>query len=973
MKIAKNTFVSLILLLFGAGGVLAQSDQQKWVDSVYASLSGEERIGQLFMIEAYSDRDLRHTNELLQWVESYGVGGLMFKTGGPHRQAKLTETLQKAAKVPLFIAIDAEWGLSMRLDSTPVYPWMMTQGALPTSELTYEFGLQLARECRAVGVNINFAPVADVNSNPLNPIINSRSFGELPGQVAEFSEAYMRGLQLGGVMACVKHFPGHGNTNSDSHKTLPTIPGEKSDLKEVEMIPFAQLFQAGAASTMIAHLNIPAYGTGGQASSLSENVVTDLLRKELGFEGLVFTDGLNMKAVSAHVEPGELEVRALLAGNDVLLLPANVPIALQAIQRAMESGRIPPGLIEDRCKRVLRYKFHFAREPFMYRPAEIESSLRNPASDEIIRSIFRDAQTVITNRDSLLPLRNLPNRRYHWVYFNSENDSTLGDLLERYAPLSSRHHADEMSGLEWEVFLAALDSNDVVVASIHKSNASPWKSYAISAEQKERIIELGQRSNAAVLCHFANPYALLEPFDLSGYNAVLLGYQNHWYSLDFAAQVLFGARSPRGTLPVSIGEGFPAGSGLMWSHLNRLRHGWPAEESVDAATLQGIDLICTEGIAEGAMPGCRVLVARRGNVIYDKSFGSVEPDGRAVRPTDLYDLASITKIASTTLMLMKMVDDEVIDLNATLGDYDSTLAGTNKADLVIREVLAHQAGLKSWIPFYTDFVLPDSLSPTGIIPDSTWIFAEPQDAAYRISDRWWSNSEVEDSVYARLIASDLLPRKSYLYSDLGYYLLMRIIENHYQQSLDTLVQELFYRPLGAHRMTYNPLVKFPLEDIVPTENDTYFRNEYIRGYVHDPGTALLGGVGGHAGLFSDAQNLAVLMQMYLNGGTYGGQRFLSDSVISEFTRCQYCDRDNRRGIGFDKPVVDGNGGPTCNCVSLVSFGHTGFTGTLAWVDPEEDIVYIFLSNRICPSGDNRKLIDMDIRTRIQEVIYNAIN
>jgi len=968
MKKGRVLLFSFVLLCHAFSFGQIPSDEDRWVDSVYASLTLSERIGQLMMIEAYSDRGPEHEQKLLGIMEEFGIGGVMFKTGGPHRQAQLTETLQKHSAVPLLIAIDAEWGLSMRLDSTPVYPWMMTQGALPNTLLTYEFGRQLARECKAVGIHVNFAPVADVNSNPNNPIINTRSFGEDPQKVGDFAEAYLRGLQDGGVMACVKHFPGHGNTQSDSHKTLPTIADSRADLDRVEFAPFRQLFDAGAASVMIAHLNIPALKTGGEASSLSSNVVQKLLREEMGFEGLAFTDGLNMKAVSARFEPGDLEVRALQAGNDVLLLPADLSAARKAIVEALNRGKWGYDDLEDRCKRILRSKYRYARTAFQYNATEIDAVLKDPEVERITRSIFQKAQTLLVNRNALVPLQLNSGPNFHWVHFGAAPAEDFGASLERYHTLSSRVHADEMSEEQWSDWMSELDSNDVVIASVHKSNASPWKSYTLSDATLTRLAKLSNGHSRSVLVLFANPYALLPAINQLEFSSVLLSYQNHPFSKDYAAQVLFGARRAEGRVPVSIGVEYPRGAGVAPDVTGTLRFGSPAEEGVRADVLSEIDSICLEGIREGAMPGCQVLVARNGNVLYERSFGHIAPGLRPVENTDLYDLASITKIAATTLVLMRMVDEGALDLNATLGDYDASLVGSNKANLVIREVLAHQAGLKSWIPFYVDFLQPDTN-----LPDTQWVYPSPRESSLRVSEQWWAHPAVVDSIYKRLIQSDLLPTNLYMYSDLGYYLLKRIIEEHYQQPLDEIVQEMFYRPMGAATLGYNPLRNHPVEQIVPTEDDSYFRHEFIRGYVHDPGTALLGGVGGHAGLFSSARDLAKLMQMYLNGGIYAGERYLSDSVIAEFTRCQYCDRDNRRGIGFDKPVVNGTGGPSCNCVSLVSFGHTGFTGTLAWVDPEEQIVYIFLSNRICPSAENRKLINMDIRTRIQEVIYNAIN
>jgi len=942
--------------------------QEEWVEQQLSAMKLEQKIAQLIMIEAYSNRGPEHREEISAIIEKYGIGGIMFKQGGPVVQAQLTNHFQSISQVPMLIALDAEWGLSMRLDSTFSFPWMMTQGAVQNDSLTYAFGAELAAHCRRIGVNVNFAPDADVNSNPNNPIINTRSFGEDREVVARKSIMYMKGMQDNGVLACAKHFPGHGDTDKDSHKTLPTIPKTKAAMDSIELYPFRQLIANGVGSVMIAHLNIPAYGTSDtRASSLTPAVVTDLLQEQMGFEGLIFTDGLNMKAVSQHYGPGQLEVEALRAGNDVLLLPADVQATIDAVVLAVNKGLLTVERIDHSVRKVLRAKYELGLSD--WKPVQIKGiyeDLNTVRSEKIYRDMIREAQTVIKN-EHVLPIKSLDEVHIMHIRFEEGESDHYAEMLNRYTKVTSMLINDQTTTAQIEAILKKAAAADVLILSVHKSNASPWKSYKISTRTKEILNQLAARQKT-VLNLFANPYALRSYPGFVNHDAVLLSYQNSQLSHDYAAQVVFGAIEPKGVLPVSIDAEFKAGTSMGWAELGRLKYGLPEDENIDNQMLAGIDEIALQAIADGATPGCQVLIAKNGNVIYNKAFGyHTYQKKNPVHTGDLYDLASITKVAASVPSLMKMYENGFLNLDRTLGDYLPQAMGSNKENLVIREILAHQAQLYPWIPFYRDFLGEGNQWQTD------WIYTEPSALSNEVANGVYMNSEVSDSIMNRILGSDLLARKQYRYSDLGYYLLQSIIESYFQTTLDSVAYQNFYAPLGATTLGYRPLKRFPPERITPTENDLIFRKQLIHGYVHDQGAAMLGGVAGHAGLFSNSNDLAKLMQMYLQYGYYGGQQFIDSSIVAEFTRCQFCESDNRRGIGFDKPVVDGRGGPTCNCVSLVSFGHSGFTGTLAWVDPEQEIVYIFLSNRIHPDAENRKLISTDVRTRIQEVIYNSLN
>ncbi len=969
MKLTSRIFLTLCLASLSLSGwsqaektsVIWEGDTA-WAREKLKSLSLDEKIGQLFMVAAYSNKGKSHEQEIINLVKDENIGGLIFFQGGPVRQARLTNIYQRNAKIPLMIAMDAEWGLSMRLDSTFKFPWPLTVGATRDSALAYRMGAEIARHCKRLGVHINFGPVADINTNPDNPIINARSFGEDPENVARLSAAYMKGMQDQNVLACAKHFPGHGDTDSDSHKILPTVAHAKARLDAVELKPYSSLIEQGLGSVMAAHLNVPALDSSGMPTSLSKQVIGEYLKKQMKFNGLVFTDALNMKGVSDLYPPGEVDLRALLAGNDVLLFPQNVKVAKEKIKEALKAERLSEAEIDERVYRILLAKSWMGLEQKEHVVSEGIVGELNPESSQILnRDIYRKAVTVLMNREKMVPITNLKDKKIACVTAGVEAGSEFAKTLKYYAQVDHfKLGSNNSAGL-----LNQLSRYDIVIVGIYTSNANPWKSYKVDNNIKDFVKRLSLQ-NKIILNLFANPYALKSFPETEYANALLVSYQNHPDAESLSAQIIFGAEGAQGRLPVSTSALFSEGFGISTPSLKRLGYGLPGEVGLNRDKLEKIDLLVDEAIRNKATPGCQLLVARRGKVIFNRTYGHhTYHKKQPVSEFDLYDLASITKMAATVPMLMKLVEENKIDIDKTLGEYLPKLRGTNKEKLVIREVLAHQARLKPWIPFYLE-----TLQKGAWMPE---YYSEQRDFNFpnSVAGELFSSRSVRDTVLRRIYESDLLTQKEYKYSDLGYYFFMELIEQIEGESLDVLVNRHFYQPIGAYTMTYRPLEKYPAFEIVPTEDDKVFRKQSLQGYVHDQGAAMLGGVAGHAGLFSNANDLAKLMQMYLQYGTYGGVEYFDSVTVKEFTRCQYCEDDNRRGIGFDKPQIDGSG-PTCGCVSPLSFGHTGFTGTIAWADPYEEIVYIFLSNRVHPDAENRKLLSLSTRTRIQEVIYNSI-
>lgn len=946
------------------------TSESPWADSLIKIMSDEEKIAQLFMVAAYSNRDPEHEKELRELIRKYKIGGLIFFQGGPLRQANMCNRLQDDSEIPLMIGMDAEWGLAMRLDSTVKYPWQMTLGAIQNDQLVFEMGKQIGEQMRRLGVHVNFAPVIDVNVNPNNPVINARSFGESRENVAQKGTAYMKGMQAAGVMANGKHFPGHGDTDKDSHKTLPVVNHRFQRLDSVEIYPFRQLIENGLSSIMVAHIYVPELVKElNTAATLSPDVVNGLLKDSLRFEGLVFTDALNMKGVSSFYEPGEVDLLALLAGNDVMLFSENVPGAIDRIKKAVKDGKISMEEIEERCLKMLRAKEWLGLSE--YRPVvtdRLYEDLNQTRYHLLNRKLMASSVTVLNNTEELLPLRSLDTFRIASLSFGEGSVTSFRHYLSLYTSVDTFHLDDDASSQEQKQLMDQLEKYNLIIASIHDPDKTPYSRKKVDARTVSFLNGLRLKKNV-ILSTFCNPYALNEMNGLDHFESLILGYQNNEYSNEQVAKVIFGAARANGKLPVSINGLYKNGTGMELEEVIRLNYAWPEEIGIDREWLNKIDSIVYEGLNEQAYPGCQVLVSKGGQVFYNRTFGYHSYDSAdVVHGHDIYDIASVTKIAATLLVIMELEEKGEINLDYALCDYLPELVDTSDyANLSLREILAHQAGLAAWIPFYKTSLIDGRPRYDVYSLDSSKLYK------LRVAEDLYINHTYKDSIFNQILRTPLNENGEYKYSDIGYYFLKEIAEKKTGRPIQEYLQDKYYRKLGMDRTTFNPLQKFDPFVLIPTEDDQVFRHQLIHGDVHDPGAAMLGGVGGHAGLFSNANDLAKLMQMYVSMGTYGGEKYFEKETIEEFTSCQYCENENRRGAGFDKPMIDGEeGGPTCTCVSYMSFGHSGFTGTYAWADPKDEIVYIFLSNRVHPDASNRKLISLSIRTRIQEVIYEAI-
>lgn len=967
-----QTSLILILLFTFSISIFAQQDplltkdalqQKAWVDSVYNKMNLQERIGQLFMVDVFSNQSRKETEKIKDLIREHHIGGILFSKGGPLQQAKLNNEFQELANVPLLIGMDAEWGLAMRLDSTFALPWNMTLGAVKDLKLIEKAGAAISRHTKRLGVHINFAPDVDVNTNPKNPIIGNRSFGEDREEVSKRAIAFMNGMQSMGALTCAKHFPGHGDTQKDSHKTLPTISFSKERIDSIELYPFRKIIDKGVNSIMIAHLDVPALDPEKDVpSSLSKPIVTELLQNKMNFKGLIFTDALNMKGASNFKNPGEIDLAAFMAGNDVLTMSEDVPKASIKIFDAFNNGKITETRLAYSVKKILSAKYQAGLAHYTaVDTTNLINDLNTVDDKALYEELIENAITIVKNDSGILPIKDLETKKIAYVNFGDSESTPFLHQLSRYTKVDwvKAENLDELQ--------EKLKAYNLVIIGFHKSDASPWARYKFSSEEERYIDEIA-RSNHTILDVFARPYALTDLRSTSNLEGIVMSYQNSEASQQKSAQIIFGALEAKGKLPVSLGDNFPVGTGYQTKSLERLAYGMPQSVGMNYEKLQKIDSLITLALDSKMTPGLQVIVARKGKVIYERNAGYHTYDKTfPVTDTSVYDLASLTKILASLPLIMQLEEQKVISFDSKLGDLIPFFKGSNKAKIRLQDMLMHYAKLKAWLPFYVGTLD----SKTKRLSTSFYRDEKREGFGLRVAENMFIRDNIRDTILAEIRDSKLEPKLGYKYSDLPFYLMKYYLEGHFKSSLAYITQENIYQPLGANFTTYLPLDKFNPDQIVPTEYDNLWRKQLVHGYVHDQGAAMQGGIGGHAGLFSTANDVAKIMQMYLNHGFYGGKRYIGAETIEKFNTCYYCDKNVRRGVGFDKPQL-GKSGPTCGCASVSSFGHSGFTGTFAWVDPETEILYVFLSNRVNPDVNNRKLIREDIRSKIQEVIYESI-
>lgn len=970
------------------------TDTVDWSDSVYNTLSLEEKIGQMFMVAAYPNKGEQDKKRVADLITNYHVGGIIFFQGTTQQVADLTKYYQSISKTPLLIAIDGEWGLAMRLSDGIQYPKEMTLGAITDEMLIYQMGRDIAKQLKHIGVHVNFAPVVDINNNALNPVINSRSFGELRANVARKGILYMKGMQDEGVLAFAKHFPGHGDTQTDSHKGLPIINHSANRLDSLELYPFRALINAGVAGVMIAHMNVVSLDTTqGLPSTLSPIIVDSLLQKKMGFKGLVVTDAMEMKGLADYFEPVDANIRAIKAGNDILLMPGDVEETLPAILQAIDSNQINKAIIEQSCRKII----HAKKWAFKKASEEMYNSDSLNKDDYLLtrQKLIEASLTVIKNSDEILPLKRLDTLKIALVKIGNSSGAEFSKILKLYAQIKVFNFNGEPDSTRIITVLDSLKNYNLILTSLHSNSIFAARNFDVS-EPQVKFLDTLINNYQVVFTGFVNPYVLLRLNHIKKARAIVMAYENDKVTQRSVAHLLFGAIGSAGKLPITLSSEFYAGLGKHTHDLGRFKYVDPFEAGFDKKRLTRVDSIIYQAINEKAMPGCQLIASKNGKVFLNKSYGFHDYSTRLpVTQNDLYDIASLTKITATLPVFMELDKENKVNTGDNLSAYFPYLDTCDKGKLLLSDILLHQSGLAAWIPFYWSVLEPvfpnqcltsSKLSEDFPIQIGTKSFVNKHvkykeryftetyspDYPFHVANGMYLRKDIADSMWIKIINSKIEDPGHYRYSDLGFYIIKKIIEQQTGQQLDKIAETEFYKTMGAYTLCFNPLLRFNQDEIIPTENDLVFRRQMIHGYVHDPGAAMLGGVSGHAGLFGCANDVAKIMQMYLDGGHYGGIDYLDDKIISKYSSCVACSNGNRRGLGFDKPEPDTNQpGPAFKGISTKSFGHSGFTGTIAWSDPDTGIVFVFLSNRVYPDALNNKLVKMDVRTNVQKAIYDA--
>jgi beta-N-acetylhexosaminidase len=964
----KRSIVFIFFVMNAFQLLIAQSllSEDAWVDSTIHAMTLDQKIGQLFIVRAFPKQDPLEINKINASIDSYHVGGLCYFQGSPEKQVDFTNSYQRRSKTPLFISIDGEWGMGMRFpESVMKFPKALTLGAISEDELIYDMGKEIAEHCKRMGIHFNFGPVVDINNNPDNPVINERSFGEDKFYVSQKATKYMQGLQDNGVIATAKHFPGHGDTNTDSHYSTPTIGHTKSHLENIELFPFKSLINSGIQSIMVGHLNVPALDNSPKiCASLSTKIITNLLREDLGFNGLVITDAMEMKGVPKIVNGVRSEVVAFKAGVDILLMPESLPEAFRALKNEVINGSISPSRLDESLRRILKAKYSVNLHKFYpLNSSNLLNYLNGNNSVGIKTKLIQAALTLAKDERNALPFKQYFDKKFLSIAIGSSAENDFQKRISSYISCKHLQSKKDIILKDKTKMLALAEANDITIVSIHDMSRMPNKNYGISQSTIAFVNELSKKTNV-ILCIFGNPYAAKF---FPNTPCIVECFEDDALFQDITAQSLFGVNSFNGRLPVTVSSDMPLGGGITKNSTGNLGYTVPEAVDVRSNILKEIDVITKEIVDVKAAPGGVVLIAKDNQIIWHKAFGNHTYFGQAVKESDVFDIASLTKVLSSTLAVMKLNENNQLDLNSPISQYINEAINTDKENIIIADMMAHHGRLIPFIPFYEETIL--KTKNKIFLPPKYYSTFKSSNFTLQINQNIFLHKSQVDTIWKRIYNSPLRDRNDYKYSDLGFYFVKQIVENISKQSLSDYVNKNIYKPLGLNNTLYNPLTKISMNRIPPTEEDRYWRGSTVQGYVHDMGAAMLGGVGGHAGLFSSSGDIAILFQTLLNGGSYGGNKIFEKSTIDKFTTRHHL--SDRRGIGFDMKDLS-NEKNMSSLASSSTYGHTGFTGICAYADPKEKLIYIFLSNRTYPNMNVNKLNQKEYREKIQDIIYRSL-
>jgi len=946
----KKLFVIVILLLFISSCFLFKQTEQfytdlqdkddDWVNATLKSMSLDQKIGQMIMPFArYNSRFEDHSSlkRYKELIKKYHIGGFVIRSKNVYTTLKNNNELQSLSNIPLLIAQDYETGVGGRTNDGTEFVSMMGVGATGNPDYAYEVGKITALESRALGINLLFAPSADVNSNPLNKIINTRSFGENPETVAKFISHFVKGAQDNGMLSTVKHFPGHGGTAEDSHYELPVLNKNLNQLQNHELLPFKAAINQGVAAVMTSHISLPQVAEENDIpATLSWKIMDELLREKLHFKGLLITDGFSMNAVKNNYYEGESVVMAFHAGIDILLLPQNIPLAVHTIRQAVKQNEISINRINQSVKRILTWKSRLGLHKNAITPESLlDERISLPSSKTKSEEITRNAVTVL--RNEILPIKlDKINKILVMSISDRKVTSDIGNVfVNQIQNLNKRvQHFQITPALcqaEIDNIIQISKECDITINNYFFRRTSNPDQPNLSNNQLALLDSLSPYNDSIVNIFFGSPYYAMN-FPTSK-NLVFM-YRGTAEIQRIAAEAVMGEFLINGNLPVSIPNIAKAGEGETIEKYNMQLGKVDYNNYVkNPQYIDSLKIYLYQSIADSAFPGCAVAVGHRGKLLLNEGFGHFTYDANSaeVQTNSIFDLASVTKVVSATSAAMLLYDRRLLDLNWKVQDILPDFLGKEKGLVTVKHLLTHTAGLPAWKRFYLN---------------------------YKGKQNILQQIYKENLVYS--------PGTLNMYSDLGMILTQNIIEVISQKPLDVFNKENLFDPLGMERTFYNPDKKY-LHEIVPTEKSD-FHKKVVHGFVHDENTWAMGGVSGHAGLFSTSEDLAKFCQMMLNKGLFNFKRILSENTIEYFTKRDGKVEGSTRAIGWDTRSEEKSS--SGHFMSMKAFGHTGFTGTSIWMDPENEVFVILLTNRVHPTRENHKI--RKVRPQVADYAMKAI-
>ncbi len=898
-------------------------------NSIKQNISLKDKISQMIMIRMdgnFHNNESWKKKDIEYFIKKYKIGGLITFTGNIHGTFENIKYFQSISETPLFIASDYERGLGVFINGT-LFPSNMAVSATGDTHYSYLQGKITAIEAKSIGVNFILAPVLDINNNKNNPIINFRSYGDNPEVVSEYGLSFIEGIQDQGLIACAKHFPGHGNTNTDSHTRLPIIDISKEELYNNELYPFKKAALLGVKSIMTGHIVIPSIDQDNIPATFSKKIVNDILIEDWNYNGLIITDALEMGALTSNVWHGESAIKAIEAGADIILLPLNATSAIESIYTAVQNGRISVDRINYSYNKIIQQKNDMGLFTVPYNEwIDVEENIASLENRKIANKIAEKSITLVKNNKNIIPFK--PNNYKKVTHLLLSTDNDLRQRLKPFARdiryihgnVSEIYVNDKLTSLGKQDILNKLKDSDVIIVSMLIRISMDKGLSTIDNSHNELLSDLKSLDIPIIGISFGSPYLP----DYNHLDAYICSYGYGSVSLKASTDALFGRKDISGELPINLNDIYKIGHGLKVKKNYKI---FDSQLNIDLD--ESFDIIYT-AISDSIFPGAQLFVSKGNKILINKSFGNYtyEKDSKIITNESIYDVASLTKVLSTTPVAMKLIQKKLLSLDFYLSDFYPEFNTGNKKEVTVRHLLTHSSGLPAYVEYYKINSIDTELD---IINDIV-------------------NLDLE-----------YMPDEKMVYSDLGIILLYDIIKKVSNSNLDKLSDKYFYKPFNMSNTYFNPVNK---DIVVPTEYDNHYRMKLIKGEVHDENAYILNGVSGHAGLFSNATDIGTFSKFFLNEGILLGRRYLKKDLIRVFTSKTKNPVNSDRALGWDTPSDQGSSAG--DYFSIGSYGHLGFTGTSLWIDPNEEIIIVFLTNRVYPTRENKGIYN------IRRELHNSI-